>query len=472
MYRLTIKNGLSIGLLSLTASFGVFASPSFSPVTLEKLNIPNKQCNVRDYGAEATGIWYDTKAFQAAIDDCVQKGGGKVIVPEGYYLSEPLFLKSNIEFHLEKGAVLQASAEESAYHPTEEQQKWSGSSKLWPLADKWIAFINVAEEKNIAITGEGIIDGQGSTLLEKYRATTRKAGKKGPTNRPRLLFFKDSSNILVEGVTIQNSPSFHVVFNNVEDITINKTTISAPAWWQNTDAIDPMNSRRVSITKNNISVGDDHVAIKSTISNLSHDFYIAENNFMLGRGLSIGSETNGGVSNLLAENNTFTDAMYGIRIKSPRGKGGEVKDIQYNNTTMINVKTPIVLSAYYKGGPTTKDARIKALQEGEFAGGFMLGDQIYPTDNEQPKEYKENETPYFNNISFNNLTVKGKSNYAGFIIGTPEKPFDNIKFSNINIESESGFKIRNASVEFSKTVIKVEKGSDIIKEKGSQITNQ
>lgn len=472
MYRLIIKNGLSISLLTLTASFAVIASPPFVPVTLDKLNIPNKQCNVRDYGAEATGIWYDTKAFQTAINDCAQNGGGKVIVPAGYYLSEPLFLKSNIEFHLEKGAVVQASAEESAYHPSEEQKKWSSSAESLPLTKQWIGFINIAEEKNIAITGEGIIDGQGSTLLEKYRAETRQAGKKGPTNRPRLLLFKNANNILVEGVTIQNSPSFHIVFKNVEDITINKTTISAPAWWQNTDAIDPMDSRRVSITKNTISVGDDHVAIKSTINNLSHDFYIADNNFMLGRGLSIGSETYGGVSNLLAENNTFTDAMYGIRIKSPRGKGGEVKDIKYNNTTMINVKTPIVLSAYYKGGPTTKDAKIKALQEGEFAGGFMLGDQIYPADTEQPKEYKEHETPYFNNISFNNLTVKGKSNYAGFIIGTPEKPFDNIRFSNINIEAENGFKIRNASVEFSHTKINVEKGSDIIKEKGSHITHQ
>ncbi|MCX8684140.1 glycoside hydrolase family 28 protein [Gilliamella sp. B2889] len=470
MYRLIIKNGLSISLLTLTASFAVIASPPFVPVTLDKLNIPNKQCNVRDYGAEATGIWYDTKAFQTAINDCAQNGGGKVIVPAGYYLSEPLFLKSNIEFHLEKGAVVQASAEESAYHPSEEQKKWSSSAESLPLTKQWIGFINIAEEKNIAITGEGIIDGQGSTLLEKYRAETRQAGKKGPTNRPRLLLFKNANNILVEGVTIQNSPSFHIVFKNVEDITINKTTISAPAWWQNTDAIDPMDSRRVSITKNTISVGDDHVAIKSTVNNLSHDFYIADNNFMLGRGLSIGSETYGGVSNLLAENNTFTDAMYGIRIKSPRGKGGEVKDIEYNNTTMVNVKTPIVLSAYYKGGPTTKDAKIKALQEGEFAGGFMLGDQIYPADTEQPKEHKQ--TPYFNNISFNNLTVKGKSNYAGFIIGTPEKPFDNIRFSNINIEAENGFKIRNASVEFSHTKINVEKGSDIIKEKGSHITHQ
>lgn len=470
MYRLIIKNGLSISLLTLTASFAVIASPPFVPVTLDKLNIPNKQCNVRDYGAEATGIWYDTKAFQTAINDCAQNGGGKVIVPAGYYLSEPLFLKSNIEFHLEKGAVVQASAEESAYHPSEEQKKWSSSDESLPLTKQWIGFINIAEEKNIAITGEGIIDGQGSTLLEKYRAETRQAGKKGPTNRPRLLLFKNANNILVEGVTIQNSPSFHIVFKNVEDITINKTTISAPAWWQNTDAIDPMDSRRVSITKNTISVGDDHVAIKSTVNNLSHDFYIADNNFMLGRGLSIGSETYGGVSNLLAENNTFTDAMYGIRIKSPRGKGGEVKDIEYNNTTMVNVKTPIVLSAYYKGGPTTKDAKIKALQEGEFAGGFMLGDQIYPADTEQPKEHKQ--TPYFNNISFNNLTVKDKSNYAGFIIGTPEKPFNNIRFSNINIEAENGFKIRNASVEFSHTKINVEKGADIIKEKESHITHK
>lgn len=446
------------------------AAAPFAAVTLAEMNIPNNVCNVRDYGAEATGIWYDTKAFQDAINDCGSRGGGTVLVPKGYYLTEPLFLTDNINFHLAQGAVLQASAEERAFHPTAKQQKWAGVEKLWPTAETWLAFINIANSKNVAITGEGIIDGQGSVLLEKFRADARLAGKKGPTNRPRLIFIKHSQQILIEGVTLQNSPSFHVVFYDIDDITITKTQIKAPKWWQNTDAIDPMHSRNVTITDNHISVGDDHIAIKAVFTdNNTHDFYIANNEFAEGRGLSIGSETSGGISHILAENNHFTNAMYGIRIKSPRGKGGEVKNIRYLNTTMHNVGVPIVLSGYYKGGPVTKDARISALAEGEFAGGFMLGDQIYPPDTEEAKNYDQFKTPYFDNITFDQLTVTGSSQYAGFIIGTPEKPFTNIKLSNLNITAEQGLKIRNATVELDHVAIDVTTEPSIIKEKGSQI---
>lgn len=457
-------------LMSCTFNSIVYASSPFKPVTLPELNIPNNSCNVKDYGAEATGIWYDTDAFQAAIDDCANKGGGTVIVPAGYYLTKPLFLKDNINFHLDKNAVLQATAEESAFRVTDKNKPWAGIEKLWPTAETWLAFINIADGNNIAITGEGIIDGQGAVLLEKFRSDTRLAGKKGPTNRPRLFFIKNSHNILIEGVTIQNSPSFHVVFYNVDDITINNTQIIAPAWWQNTDAIDPMHSRNVTITNNYISVGDDHIAIKAIFNdNNTHDFYIANNHFEQGRGLSIGSESSGGISNLLAENNHFENSMYGIRIKSPRGKGGEVDNIQYIDTTMVNVGVPIVLSGYYKGGPVTKNDRTQALQQGEFTGGFMLGDQIYPADSEEPHDYDKFKTPYFNNITFKNLTSAGSSKYVGFIIGTPEKPFSNIQLSNIDIAAEEGLKIRNADVSLDDVILDVKVGKAIIAEKGSKI---
>ncbi|WP_431225026.1 glycoside hydrolase family 28 protein [Serratia sp. L9] len=361
------KNSLKLLTVFTSALFtsSVMAEAAFKPVTLESLNLPDRTCNIRDYGAEATGIWYDTKAFQAAIDDCAAKGGGTVRVPAGFYLSEPLFLKDNINFHLEKGAILQAAAEKPAYTPSDATKKWAGTEKLWPNAENWLAFLNIAESKNIAVTGEGIIDGQGSALLEAFRANARKTGSKGPTNRPRMVFIKNSSNILIENLTLQNSPSFHIVFFNTENITINNTKIFAPEWWENTDAIDPMHSRYVTITGNTISCGDDHVAIKSVFNDdNTHDFYIARNTFLEGRGLSIGSESSGGIRNILAEDNTFENAMYGIRIKSPRGKGGLVSNVVYKNTEMTNVETPIVLAGYYKGGPVTEAGRVDALQKG------------------------------------------------------------------------------------------------------------
>lgn len=464
-------------LLLLTALTSAFIAPSvaaeapFQPVTIGSLHIPERTCNVRDYGAEATGIWYDTKAFQSAIDDCAAKGGGTVLVPAGFYLSEPLYLKDNINFSLEKGAVLQAAAEKAAYTPSDANRKWAGVPKLWPNAENWLAFLNIADGKNIAITGEGIIDGQGSALLEAFRANARKTGSKGPTDRPRLFFIKNSNNILIENITLQNSPSFHVVFFNTENITINKTKILAPEWWENTDAIDPMHSRNVTITDNTISCGDDHVAIKSVFNDdNTHDFYIARNTFLEGRGLSIGSEASGGIRNILAEDNTFENAMYGIRIKSPRGKGGLVSNVVYKNTKMTNVETPVVLAGYYKGGPVTAKGREEALKNGEFANGFMLGNQIYPSPADKAQPFNKHTTPHFDNIQFINLESTGNSKYAGFIIGTPEKPFTNILFDNVKINAEQGMKVRNAGLKLVNTTITSQNGQGIIEEAGAVIS--
>lgn len=447
------------------------AETTFKPVTIGSLNIPDRTCNVMDYGAEATGIWYDTKAFQSAIDDCATQGGGTVLVPAGFYLSEPLFLKNNINFSLEKGAVLQAAAEKATYIPSDATKKWAGVPKLWPNAENWLAFLNIAEGSNIAVTGEGIIDGQGSALLEAFRANARKTGSKGPTNRPRLVFIKDSNNILIENITLQNSPSFHVVFFNTENITINKTKIIAPEWWENTDAIDPMHSRFVTITDNTISCGDDHIAIKSVFNDdNTHDYYIARNRFLEGRGLSIGSEASGGIRNILAEDNTFENSMYGVRIKSPRGKGGLVSNVVYRNTKMINVETPVVLAGYYKGGPVTAEGRAEALKTGEFANGFMLGNQIYPSQADKAQPFNKHTTPHFDNIQFINFESTGNSKNAGFIIGTPEKPFTNILFDNVKIDAKEGMRVRNADLRMENTTISSQSGKGIIEEAGAVIS--
>lgn len=460
-------------LLGFSLAGAAQAAAPFKPVSLADLNIPARECNVREFGAKASGIWYDTDAFQTAIDTCARLGGGKVVVPPGYYLTAPLFLASNIQFDVRKGAVIQAGAEEALYRPTPERQKWSGVPKLWPNAEKWLAFLNIADAENVAITGEGIIDGQGAVLLEGWRANARKTGSKGSTNRPRLLFIKDAKNILIEGVTLQNSPSFHVVFYNTEDITINRSTIRAPDWWQNTDAIDPMHSRRVTITGNTISCGDDHVAIKSVFKDdNTHDFYIAHNTFLEGRGLSIGSETAGGVRRVLAENNVFKGSMYGIRIKTRRGVGGLVSDVVYRNTKMTDVETPIVLAGYYKGAPLKEEDIAKALKEGEFAGGFLLGNQIYPADSDPARPVEANKTPQLDNIVFDNLVSTGKSQQAAYIIGTPEKPFTGLSFRKVRIEAERGMQIRNATVSARDMQIRARQGKAVWLEKDGLLSGR
>lgn len=438
------------------------------------IKTPARTCNVRDAGAKASSINYDTAAFQKAIDQCATEGGGTVVVPEGYYLVGPLFLQSNIRLDLKKDAVIQAAAEDGFYHPNEATQKWAGVKNLWPNAEKWLALLNIADAENVAITGEGVIEGQGAIWWERWRADARATGKRGSTNRPRLVFIKNSKNVLIEGVTLQNSPSFHIVFYNTQDITINRTTITAPDWAQNTDAIDPMDSHDVRITNNTISVGDDHVAIKSVFPDPkqpegnSYNFVISGNTFLKGRGLSIGSETSSGVHDLVADNNKFIGSMYGIRIKSPRGIGGVVSNMLYRNTEMRDVDTPIVLSAYYKGAPNTDEETEKALREGEFKGGFVLGNQIYPADTDPAQPYNATKTPYFDNVRFENLRSTGKSTQAAYIIGSPEKPFTRLSFQNVHIEALRGVQLRNATLSQRGTVINVKSGPALIVEAGGK----
>jgi polygalacturonase len=459
--------------------FFVFANANLAQAAIPKavqVTVPDRTCNVRDFGAKANSIDYDTEAFQKAIDSCAEQGGGTVLVPRGYYLSAPLFLQSNIRFHLQKGAVIQASVEDQFYHPTEATQRWAGKKDLWPNSHNWLAFLNLTDASNVAITGEGAIDGQGAVWWDRWRANARQTGSRGSTNRPRLVFIQNAKNILIEGVTLMNSASFHIVFYNTDGITIHKTTITAPDYAQNTDAIDPMDSQNVRITNNTISVGDDHVAVKSVFPDPnfpegnSKNIYVANNTFLNGRGVCIGSETMSGVTDMIVENNVFRGSMYGIRIKSPRGRGGNVKNIVYRNNKMIDVETPIVLTAYYRGTPNTAEALAK-LFEGDFKGGFVLGNQIYPPDTDPAKPVEPHKTPFFENIRFENLTSTGRSDAAMYVIGLPEMPMKNIVFQNVSIEAKRGAQIRNASVIDKGLKIKTKDNKPFIMEAGAEKTS-
>jgi polygalacturonase len=221
-----------------------------SAVQAQSVNkFPDRVCDVREYGAKGTRIWFDTKAFQSAIDACAKAGGGTVRVPRGEWLIEPIALRSNIRFEVQKGAEVLSSTD----------------PKRFPEGER-SGFINVRDADNVAIVGDGSIDGQGAVWWERIRdqwrsdpdyARNGQARQQQKDDRPRLILVVNSRNVLVSGVRIENSPSFHVVFNNSERITVDHVRISAPAHAPNTDAIDPVGSRFVVITNNTISVGDD-----------------------------------------------------------------------------------------------------------------------------------------------------------------------------------------------------------------------
>ena len=278
-----------------------------------------KVCDSHAYGAKADGTTKDTKAIQAAIDDCAKAGGGTVKLSGGTFLSGPIVLKTNITLDLAKDATLFGSPDHADY-PVISEFRAPGTQSL----------VRAANAENIAITGAGTIDGNGESWW-KIARTQHGAGIVGEvTFRPRLVVFDHCKHVRIEGVTIQNSPSWQVVPYYSDDVTIRNVRILAPQHSPNTDAIDPFSSSNMIIDHVFADVGDDNIAIKSGIINSpgpdepSKNITITDCEFMHGHGLSIGSEIAGGAHNIHAERIHFKGTDQGTPHQSqprPRQPG-------------------------------------------------------------------------------------------------------------------------------------------------------
>jgi polygalacturonase len=425
------------------------------------VKFPDRTFDIRQFGAKvvAAKIYYDTEPIQKAIDACAQAGGGTVVIPKGNWLTGPLFLHSNVRLELQRGAELAATTEEALFRRTPANAAWA--------ANAYVATINIADAENVAVVGEGRIDGQGAVWWEKWRAEARATGVKPGANRPRLVYVVRSRNVLFQGVSFYNSPSYHLVFKDSGKITVDHVHITALAHSPNTDAIDPIDTRDVLITDNVVDCGDDVVAIKSAHVDPKHpgaasgNITIVNNTVLKGRGISIGSETVGGVHHVLVENNTTYNSMYGIRIKTPRRRGGDVSDIIFRNNRMSGVETPIVLSTYYEGVPV-KEAEVRRQLAG---GGFVLNDQIYPDDRDPAQPYVQNQTPVVHDVLVDGLTATG-ADRVGIIIGLPERPMAGIQLRHVSVEAVEGLRIRHADVNAEDVKLEVAKGPPVTFEQG------
>ena len=410
--------------------------------TSEVSEAHTKVFNVREFGAAGDGQTLDTRAIQKALDTCGKAGGGTVLFPAGTYLSQPLTLRTKTTVQLEAGATLLAGTNQDEYLKAPgDWLKAKGSGDFVP-------FIEGKKLTDITFTGGGTIDGNGAAWWgEAEKARQIKPGYTLP--RPNLVALQRCQNVRLENITLQNSPKFHFVPADCENVVVSNVTILAPPHAANTDAIDP-SGHHILITKCRIDVGDDDVAIKAGKSMppgqfQSEDITITDCTILHGHGISIGSETDGGVRNVTVRHCTFENTENGLRIKSQRGKGGLVENIRYSDITMKNVNPAITLTCYYMNNSAGDTAQPSAAR----------------TDTAQ---LTGTLTPVFRNIYISNLTATCQKS-AGVITGLPESGISNVVLENVRISSVTGMTIKNAgSVQFKNVQITTRQGPPLITE--------
>jgi polygalacturonase len=381
--------------------------------------------NVRDLGAVGDGKALDTAAIQKAFDTCEKQGGGTVLLPPGTFLSAPLVIGDQTTLRIEKGATLKAVDDPAAFERPDEPGKFNH-------------FFTGKDIENITIEGGGTIDGSGERWwIPAEEARQKKSGYTLP--RPNLIVLTRVKNLIVRDVTIQNSPKFHFVPTECDGVLVENCTFLAPERAPNTDAIDPSMCRDVTITGCTIDVGDDNIAVKSGKRADGREFAadgltVTKCTFKHGHGMSIGSEVVGGVKDVVVRDCTFEDTDNGIRIKSDRKRGGTVENLLYENITMKNVRGAITFTSYYPKIPAT----------------------------DSPQPVTET-TPVYKNIVVRNLTATSTKD-AGFIVGLPESPIENVLLENVTIESDrAGLEIRHVrGIELRNVTIKPAKGEPLI----------
>ena len=415
---------------------------------VQEVKFPSAAVNIAQFGAIPDGKTECTEAFAAAIKELSEKGGGHVIVPRGVWKTGPIVLKSNIDLHLKKGATIIFSENKELY--VQKNDPRDGSKKC-------NALIRASKCENIGITGQGVIDGQGFI----WRPIKEKKLKKGgagefwdealalggtikpddktyslwyPFNlkpelgipniaatpeiqekmRPHLVNITDSKNVVIEGVTLRNSPKFHLVPTRIQNLIIENVTIDCPWWAQNGDAMDPGNVQVALIAGCHVSAGDDGICMKGGVGEKGveagpqRDFLICNDTvYRAHGGFVIGSEFSGGMQRLVVKDCMFDGTDIGCRFKSAPGRGGWCEDIYCVNIVMKNIREAAIL---FQSGYADRSA-----------GGRGATDS-----DDKSKFY-----PEWSNFTFRNITSVNAQK-AVDITGLKGLPVHDILFDGVN----------------------------------------
>lgn len=412
-----------IGMALVTGVGAAATVPATMPV-IPAPQIPPRTFSVLQYGAVGDGRTLNTAALQKAIDACGRAGGGTVKIPAGRFLTGPLTLTSNLNLQVDKGATLLLSDNPSLYPVTK---------------DRFQDCLSVKDGHDIAITGQGTIDGQGGIWWQRYV-------KSGP-HRPFLVVLTGCRRVLVRDVTLANSPMFHLVPQKCRDVRIENIHITAPEAAKNTDGLDPSGWNFL-ITGCTFDVGDDCIALKPSGrieegQPACRDFLITNCVFRHGHGMSVGGQTPGGLENMTVRDCAFDATDAGIRLKASRGAGGLVENLTYENLTMKNVKVPILITSYYNGNSPT-DKTLDPAQD--------------------PAQPVTATTPIWRHIRIRRVTAAGGKT-AGQILGLAEMPISDVTLTDVNISARKGMEIIHArGVRFVNSRVTAQVGAPIIRE--------
>lgn len=474
------------------------------PFSMPELSVPSfseNEFNIIDFGAVGNGITNNTEIFSKVIDSCFNFGGGKIIVPAGMWLTGPIILKSNINLHLERGAHIQFTKDFDDYPLIETTYEGQGQYRC-------ISPVYGHNLQNIAITGEGVIDGGGEAWrpVKKYKLTDlqwkelissggvvekngntwwpseqamngtaeleklRKNGKELTKEdymtvrdflRPVMISLVECKNILLDGVTFQNSPAWNIHPLMCENLIVRNIKVRNPWYSQNGDGIDIESCKNVILYNSSFDVGDDAICIKSGRDEFGRKRGIPTENVVIADcivyhghgGFTIGSEMSGGVKNIKIDNCNFIGTDVGLRFKSTRGRGGVVENIFISNIYMKDIVTSAVNFNLYYGG--------RALTEEKSAEEYSIGQ----------KEIEVDETtPSFRDLYLNNIFCTGAKD-AVVLQGLPEMPLKNIELKNLVMTAENGIsmfdvdgiKVDNAEIYTSRSpVFYINQGMNVI----------
>lgn len=379
--------------------------------------------DVRDFGAVGDGKHDDTAAIQAAISCCPAQG--RVLIPAGDYSVLPLFLKSHITLELQYGATLLLNTDRSRFPilpgmtlSTDETDDYNlGSWEGNPL-DTFASFLTGVEVEDVLICGEGVLDGQAQLSDWWVDHRTRRGAW-----RPRMLFLARCRRVVMQGLTVRNSPCWNLQPYFSQDLGFYNLFIQAPANSPNTDGFDPESCTHIRMAGTHFSVGDDCIALKSgklymgrryktPISDVEISHCLMEDGH---GGVTIGSEIAGGAHDITVHHCVMRHTDRGLRIKTRRGRGRDsvIDGVTFDHVVMEHVGTPLVVNALYYCDPDGKSDYVQSREK-------------------QPVDAR---TPHVGTICFRDVQASDVT-CAAYILGLPEEPVEHVVMQNVTISCD------------------------------------
>lgn len=383
--------------------------------------------NVTQYGAVGDSLTVNTKAIQRAIDQCFEDGGGTVLIPEGCFSSGAIFLKENVNLQVAEGAKLRAIDGIENY-PELKNTRIAGIEMNWPSA-----FINIIDADEVKVFGKGTIDGSGYYWWENYwiRRDSLEATVPGDlidwyVPRPRLILFHNTTQCKLEGLKLRNSGfwTVHICYSKaieVADVDIVNPVLEKGKKAASSDGIDVDSSRDIVIRNCSIAVDDDCIAVKSgrgsdglRVNRPTENVVIENCTFLTGHGgVSIGTETAGGIRNVYVRHCTSNGNNAPIKFKPRAGRGGVIENIVHEDWHIENAGTVI-----------------------DYAFRKVTGED-YVDEWQKIKVPFERATPRYRNITLRNIRAVGAEKSISFL-AWPRAHAENIILENISIEAKSG----------------------------------